>query len=71
MLTHIMIASFYVWFLNRMTSGIARHALVCRTFYVSYAAIVQCLLTSVEVVLMLRGKRHSCCCQPHWCDLFM
>ncbi|OAX38236.1 hypothetical protein K503DRAFT_856814 [Rhizopogon vinicolor AM-OR11-026] len=45
---------FNVWFVNRMASGINHHPLACRAWYSHQAAIIQCLLMSVELLLMLR-----------------
>ncbi|OJA20647.1 hypothetical protein AZE42_10525, partial [Rhizopogon vesiculosus] len=45
---------FNVWFVNRMASGIKNHPLACRAWYSHQAAIMQCLLMSVELLLMLR-----------------
>ncbi|OAX32022.1 hypothetical protein K503DRAFT_805590 [Rhizopogon vinicolor AM-OR11-026] len=45
---------FNVWFASRMASGIPNHPLACRAWYSYHAATVQCLLMSVELLLMRR-----------------
>jgi len=44
---------FNVWFASRMASGIPTHPLVCRVCYSFHGITIQCLLMSVELLLIL------------------
>jgi len=45
---------FNVWFAQRMVSGIPTHPRACMVWYSYQAATIQCLLTLVELLLMMR-----------------
>jgi len=45
---------FNVWFARRMASGIPTHPRACMVWYSYQAATIQCLLTLVELLLMMR-----------------
>ncbi|OAX40290.1 hypothetical protein K503DRAFT_855466 [Rhizopogon vinicolor AM-OR11-026] len=44
-----------VWFAKRMASGTPTHPLTCKTWYSFHGMTVQCLLISVELLLVLRA----------------
>ncbi|KAJ8581175.1 hypothetical protein M405DRAFT_832986 [Rhizopogon salebrosus TDB-379] len=45
---------FNIWFSNKMASGIPSNPLACKAWYSYQAVTTQCLLMSVELLLMLR-----------------
>ncbi|KAG1738550.1 hypothetical protein EDB19DRAFT_1714295 [Suillus lakei] len=52
--------SFNIWFAFRMLSGVSNSPSACRVWYSYQTGTIECLLLSVELLLMMRGSSFSC-----------